>query len=81
MSKIGPLREALFQDAFSGGINRYSLARYLPGSALPRLREFQRLWEDFVNKAHDKADCGNESAIRSLWEAVERAEISKEEVG
>lgn len=80
MSKIGPLREALFRDAFSGGINRYWLAKYLPGSALPRLREFQRLWEDFVKKAYDEAVRSNEGAIRSLWEAVEQAEISKEEV-
>lgn len=80
MSKIGPLRESLFRDAFSGGINRYSLAKYLPGSALPRLQEFQRLWEDFVKKAYDEAARSSEGAIRPLWEAVERAEISKEEV-
>jgi hypothetical protein len=80
MYKIGPLREALFRDGFSGGINRYEFAKYLPSSAMPKLREFQRLWEDFVKKAYDEATLGNGGAIISLWEAVERAEISKEEV-
>ncbi|KAL6895114.1 cytochrome P450 [Trichoderma evansii] len=80
ISNIGPLRESLFRDAFSGGVNRYSLAKYLPGSALPRLRDFQRLWEDFVKKAYDETAHSSEGAIGSLWEAVERAEISKEEL-
>lgn len=77
---IGPLREALFRDAFSGGVNRYAFAKYLPGSAMPKLREFQRLWGDFVKRAYDEALLSNDSAIVSLWEAVERGEISKEEV-
>lgn len=77
---IGPLREALFRDAFSGGINRYAFAKYLPGSAMPKLREFQRRWEDFVKRSHDEATFSSESAIGSLWEAVEHGGLSKEEV-
>lgn len=77
---IGPLREALFRDAFSGGVNRYSFAKYLPGSAMPKLREFQRRWEDFVKRSHDKATLTSGGAIVSLWEAVERGGLSKEEV-
>ncbi|KAM0255921.1 hypothetical protein ACHAQJ_005322 [Trichoderma viride] len=80
MYMIGPLRETLFRDAFSGGINRYGFAKYLPGSAMPKLREFHRLWENFVRQAYDEAVIGNGGAIVSLWEAMERAEISKEEM-
>ncbi|KAL7942002.1 cytochrome P450 [Trichoderma barbatum] len=80
MYMIGPLREALFRDAFSGGINRYAFARYLPGSAMPKLREFQRLWEDFVKRSFNETDLSSGSAIVSLWEAVKRGEISKEEL-
>ncbi|OTA04144.1 Cytochrome P450, putative [Trichoderma parareesei] len=80
MYTIGPLREELFRHAFSGGVNRYSFARYLPGSALPKLRQFQRLWENFVKKAYDEAQPSSGSAIVSLWEAVEHEGISKEEL-
>ncbi|KAK0758273.1 hypothetical protein N5P37_009575 [Trichoderma harzianum] len=76
---IGPLREALFRDAFSGGINRYAFAKYLPGSAMPKLREFQRRWEDFVKRSHDEATFSSGGAIVSLLEAVERGGLSKEE--
>jgi hypothetical protein len=81
MYTIGPLREELFRHAFSGGVNRYSFARYLPGSALPKLRQFQRLWENFVKMAYNEAQPSSGSAIVSLWEAVEHGGISKEEVG
>ncbi|PTB75340.1 cytochrome P450 [Trichoderma longibrachiatum ATCC 18648] len=80
MYKIGPLREELFRHAFSGGVNRYSFAKYLPGSALPKLREFQSLWEGFVKKACSEAHSSSGSAIVSLWEAVEHGEISKDEL-
>ncbi|KAJ4859935.1 cytochrome p450 domain-containing protein [Trichoderma breve] len=76
---IGPLREVLFRDAFSGGVNRYSFAKYLPGSAMPKLREFQRRWEDFVKRSHDEATLNSGGAIVSLWETVERGGLSKEE--
>ncbi|KAH0490128.1 hypothetical protein TgHK011_001611 [Trichoderma gracile] len=80
MYTIGPLREQLFRHAFSGGVNRYPFAKYLPGSALPKLRQFQRLWEDFVKKAYNEARPSSESAIVSLWKAVEHGGISKEEL-
>ncbi|KAL7952875.1 cytochrome P450 [Trichoderma compactum] len=77
---IGPLREALFKDAFSGGVNRYAFAKYLPGSAMPKLRESQHRWEDFVKRSHDEATLGSGGAIVALLEAVERGKISKEEL-
>ncbi|KAL6862022.1 cytochrome P450 [Trichoderma novae-zelandiae] len=80
MYEIGPLREELFRHAFSGGVNRYAFAKYLPGSALPELCKFKRLWEDFVKKAYNGARSSNTSAIVSLWEAVEQGHISKEEL-
>ncbi|PTB62209.1 cytochrome P450 [Trichoderma citrinoviride] len=80
MYRIGPLREDLFRHAFSGGVNRYAFAKYLPGSALPKLREFQALWEGFVKNAYNGAGSSSGSAIASLWEAVEHGDISKEEL-
>ncbi|TFB01505.1 Cytochrome P450 monooxygenase roqR [Trichoderma ghanense] len=80
LHSIGPLREELFRHAFSGGVNRYAFAKYLPGSALPKLRKFQGLWEGFVKKACHEARSSRESAIVSLWEAVEHGDISKEEL-
>ncbi|KAL7929951.1 cytochrome P450 [Trichoderma chlorosporum] len=80
MYMIGPLREALFRDAFTGGINRYSVSKYLPGSAMPKLREFQRLWEGFVKRSSTEVDLGSGQIISFLWEAVERRDMSKEEL-
>ncbi|KAL7905943.1 cytochrome P450 [Trichoderma velutinum] len=77
---IGPLREALFRDAFSGGVNRYSFAKHLPGSAMPKLREFQQRWEEFVERSHGEATVRSGGAIVSLLEAVERGKMSKEEL-
>ncbi|KAK4060893.1 hypothetical protein Trihar35433_9818 [Trichoderma harzianum] len=47
---------------------------------MPKLREFQRRWEDFVKRSHDEATFSNGGAIGSLWEAVERGGLSKEEL-
>ncbi|KAH0527421.1 hypothetical protein TsFJ059_002425 [Trichoderma semiorbis] len=47
---------------------------------MPKLREFQRRWEDFVKRSHDEATFSSGGAIGSLWEAVERGGLSKEEL-
>jgi gliotoxin/aspirochlorine/mycotoxins biosynthesis cytochrome P450 monooxygenase len=77
---LGPPRELLFRDAFSGGINRYSFAKFLPGSALPQLRDFQRRWELFVRQAYAEAVAKGDGAIVLLWEAMERGEMTMPEV-
>ena len=77
---LGPLREELFRETFMGGVNRYAIAKYLPGSAMPRLRNFQRNWEAFARKACDEAQNKDNAAIVALWEAMERGEMSMPEV-
>lgn len=77
---LGPPREELFKDTFMGGINRYAIAKYLPGSAMSRLRTFKRSWESFVRQAYKEAICKGDGAIVSLWEAMEKGEISMREV-
>lgn len=80
---LGPLREALFRDTFMGGINRYAIAKYFPGSAMPRLRDFQRRWEAFVRRAYEKvatAKPNGSAAIVDLWESMENGRLSMPEV-
>lgn len=76
---IGPPREDLFRETFMGGINRYAIAKYLPGSAMPRLRHFKRTWELFVKEAYKEATLKGDGAIIPLWEAMEAREISMRE--
>lgn len=59
--KLGPPREELFRDTFMGGINRYAIAKYFPGSAMPRLRTFQKKWEAFVREAYGQSASGSRS--------------------
>lgn len=80
LRELGTLREHLFRDTFMGGINRYSIAKYLPGSAMPRLREFQTRWKAFAKHACTTAAAQNGCAIIPLWESVERGELSMDEV-
>ncbi|KAF2092842.1 cytochrome P450, partial [Rhizodiscina lignyota] len=70
LSTLGPQREELFRETFMGGINRFALTKYLPGSALSRLRSFQRDWEAFVKGAYEQARSNGNGAIVSLWEAM-----------
>lgn len=77
---LGLQREELFKDTFMGGINRYAIAKYLPGSAMPRLRNFKRTWELFVRQACEEATRKGDGAIIPLWEAMKSREISMQEV-
>ncbi|KAL2759316.1 hypothetical protein ACRALDRAFT_2095118 [Sodiomyces alcalophilus JCM 7366] len=79
---LGPPREELFRDTFMGGINRYAIAKYLPGSAMPRLRTFQGNWEAFVRRAYEQAirNHGRDLVIVALWEAMEKGEMSMREL-
>jgi gliotoxin/aspirochlorine/mycotoxins biosynthesis cytochrome P450 monooxygenase len=80
LSTLGPPREVLFREAFQGGINRFRITKYFPGSALSRLREFQRGWEDFVREAAEQALEKGDGSIVSLWEAVQKEELTMREV-
>ena len=83
LAAIGPPREALFRDTFLGGISRYAIGKYLPGSAMPRLREFQQRWDGLVGRARREAHAGIQkgAAILGLWEALEDGSLSMKEVG
>ncbi|TWU74045.1 hypothetical protein ED733_002599 [Metarhizium rileyi] len=80
LRKLGALREDLFRGAFKGGINRYSITKYLPGSALPCLRKFQSRWECFVRQAYETATAQEGCAIVPLWESVGSGELSLKEL-
>jgi cytochrome P450 len=77
---IGPAREELFKEAFQGGINRFVITKYLPGSALSRLRRFQNEWEVFVRDASRRALTQGSGAIIPLWKAVEEEKLSMPEL-
>lgn len=77
---IGPRREELFRETFMGGINRFKIAKYIPCSALSRLRNFQSEWEEFVIAASKEAQVKGSGAIVSLWKAVQNKELSMSEV-
>jgi hypothetical protein len=81
LAMLGPPREALFRDAFKGGIGRYAIGKYLPGSAMLRLRDFQRRWASLVRRAYEEADAGkwNAAAMGDLWMAMENGDISMQE--
>ena len=78
--KLGPLREELFRETFMGGVNRYAIAKYLPGSAMPRLYNFQRSWEAFARSSCDEAKQKGNAVIVSLWESMEKGDMSMQEV-
>jgi hypothetical protein len=80
LHKLGALREDLFRDTFKGGMNRYSMAKYLPGSAMSRLRVFQRSWEAFVQQALLASASSDTCAIGPLWASVQSGELSLQEV-
>lgn len=83
LAALAPLREHLFKDVFRGGINRFRLAKYLPGSpARARLADFQTKWHAFVRDAYDAAvkQEGGSAPIVMLWEAVEQGRVPMEEV-
>lgn len=77
---LGPPREDLFRLTFMGGMNRYSITKYLPGSALPLLYKFQGQWETFVKNAYQRSIQTGDGTIVSLWEAMENDDMSKKEV-
>jgi hypothetical protein len=81
LAMLGPPREALFRDAFKGGISRYSIGKYLPSSAMLRLRDFQRQWANLVRRAYEEADAGkqNGAAMGDLWVAMENGDMSMQE--
>lgn len=81
LAMLGPLREALFRDTFMGGISRYAIGKYLPGSAMLRLRNFQRRWASLVRRAYEEADAGKQhgAAMGDLWVAMENGDISMQE--
>lgn len=80
LHRIGPGREALFREAFMGGVNRFKLTKYLPNSALSRLRIFQSEWEQFVREAAEIARQRGSGSIKSLWKLVQTNELSMSEV-
>jgi hypothetical protein len=77
---IGPAREELFKETFKGGINRFVITKYLPGSALSRLRGFQNRWEIFVRDASRQALIQGSGSIVPLWKAVEDKQLGMLEV-
>ncbi|KAL5453659.1 hypothetical protein PMIN07_007884 [Paraphaeosphaeria minitans] len=76
LSHLGPPREELFRETFMGGINRFKITKYFPGSAITRLRAFQKGWEDFVRDAAERAPLQGNGAIVSLWKAVQMNELT-----
>ncbi|KAK5988154.1 Cytochrome P450 monooxygenase verC [Cladobotryum mycophilum] len=80
MYALGPPREDLFRETFMGGINRYAIAKYLPGSAMPRLRQFQLNWETFVARSYEYSIREGDGAIISLWEAIQNDQMSMQEL-
>lgn len=81
LCELAPLREELFKDSFKGGVNRYALGRYVPGSGAGRLRTFQRKWVSFVEQAYHRAkNEGLAAPIVFMWESVREGRISMTEV-
>jgi hypothetical protein len=81
LAALGPPREALFRDTFLGGISRYTIGKYLPGSPVARLRDFQQRWERLVRRTYGEACVGKQSgaAILDLWKALEDGDLSMKE--
>nr|AQZ42162.1 putative cytochrome P450 oxidoreductase [Gliocladium sp.] len=80
LKQLGPPREELFRHAFMGGMNRYAITKYLPGSALALLRQFQGKWEGFVKAAYNRSIQTGDGTIVPLFEAVNRGEMSMQEL-
>uniref|UniRef100_A0A8H7K5R2 Cytochrome P450 monooxygenase n=1 Tax=Bionectria ochroleuca TaxID=29856 RepID=A0A8H7K5R2_BIOOC len=80
LQQLGPPREELFRRAFMGSMNRYGIAKYFPGSALSLLRQFQGQWETFVKEAYERAIDTGDGSIVPLWEAVNRGDMSMQEL-
>ncbi|KAL2135477.1 hypothetical protein VTI74DRAFT_8336 [Chaetomium olivicolor] len=70
LAALGPLREALFRDTFMGGISRYSIGKYLPGSAMSHLRDFQRRWETLVSIPTFSKTCGGNCMRKQLLDVM-----------
>lgn len=79
---LGPLREELFREVIRGGVNRWSIAQYLPWSGVSTLSSFQQKWHAFVSNAYRKAlEESPEAPVVTLWQAMHEGKISEREVG
>ncbi|KAK4868491.1 hypothetical protein LT330_007213 [Penicillium expansum] len=79
---LAPLREELFKEVIRGGVNRLSIAPYLPWSGVRLLKTFQKQWQSFVEDAYTHAlqDKGALcSPVISLWEAWKAGKITERE--
>jgi hypothetical protein len=80
---LAPLREELFKEVIRGGVNRLSIAPYLPWSGVGLLKIFQKQWQSFVEDAYLLAIQDKRAPflpVVSLWEAWKAGKITEREV-
>ncbi|OQE22156.1 hypothetical protein PENFLA_c013G08698 [Penicillium flavigenum] len=79
---LAPLREELFKEVIRGGVNRLSIAPYLPWSGVGLLKIFQKQWQSFVEDAYLLAIQDKRAPflpVVSLWEAWKAGKITERE--
>lgn len=78
---LGPLREDLFREVIRGGVNRWSIARYVPWSGIRTLGTFQQKWHAFVSNAYCEAlEEAPEAPVVTLWQAMQDGKVTEREV-
>jgi cytochrome P450 len=80
---LAPLREELFKEVIRGGVNRLSIAPYLPWSGVRLLNTFQKQWRVFVEEAYTTALQARQTPfppVVALWEAWQTGKITEREV-
>ncbi|KAH6671652.1 cytochrome P450 [Halenospora varia] len=77
------LRESIWLEVTKGGFCRFSISQYLPTSTNRKLQKFKRNWENFNDRANQRAinlGLGNETPIVLLYSALEEGRMFKTEV-
>jgi cytochrome P450 len=89
LKELTPVRETLFQHVIRGGLQRFSLSRFLPTEPNRLLRDYKRRWAIFNDMAYAQANAvagshnkaGNASAsIVGMYRAMNKGQFSKEEL-
>ena len=88
LRRLASVREALFHHVVVGGLTRFRWARHLPLAANRDLEAFRSSWEAFNSSAyaHAKQMVASSRAmdplppIVSMWESVERSELTMAEL-
>nr|ABV48727.1 cytochrome P450 monooxigenase [Penicillium lilacinoechinulatum] len=79
---LAPLREGLFKEVIRGGVNRLSIAPYLPWSGVRLLNTFQKQWRIFVEDAYAAALQAEKTPLPpvvGLWDAWKAGTITERE--